>query len=108
MISTEKDFIEFLIFQNRYSFLQNLIKKLPDQFKSFSIIEDESGNFSLINTNKDLVNVDDIIDSELELSLNDTGYGYYARYLDGEFFNEQDSDEIISDGIEFKLVNNHE
>lgn len=108
MISTENDFIEFLIFQNRYSFLENLIKKLPERFHSFSIVKDETGNLDLIDANKNTANIDDIIDYEIELSLNDMGYGYYMRFLDGDFFNKEDSGEIISDGIEFRLVKDHE
>ena len=40
-MSSEKDFIEFLIFMNKFVFLWELLKYSPDSWESYSIVEDE-------------------------------------------------------------------
>lgn len=107
-MSSEKDFIEFLIFSNRYEFLSILISGFPDKFNGFSIVKDHYGSYELMSKDNNLTDINDLIDYELDLSLNDIGYGYYGRYLSGEFFNEEDSGDIIRDGLEFRLVKYYE
>lgn len=102
-MSTEKDFIEYLIFINRYMFLWNLIHRFPKRFYGFTIFSN-NGSYELINENGNYENIDDLIDYELDLFLNDTGRGFYMQYLLGQFYSEEDVAEIISEGLEFRLI----
>ena len=103
-MSSEKDFIEFLIFMNKFVFLWELLKYSPDSWESYSIVEDEKTLCcSLVDKDGNEI-TDDILDNFVEISLNSVGKVFYERYISGEFFKKEEIAEIIRDGLNFKYL----
>ena len=99
-MSTENDFIEYLIFMNKFVGLWEILKYSPDSWESFSIVEEkETKNFVLKDKKGKIVFDDDVFDYMVEIHLNKKGRFFFERYLDGEFFKESEIPDIIREGL---------
>lgn len=102
---TEKDFIEYLIFMNKFVVLWEILKYSPDSWESFSIVEDkETKNFVLKDKKGNIVFDDDVFDYMVEIHLNKKGRFFFERYLDGEFFKESEIPDIIREGLYYTYL----
>lgn len=103
-MSSEKDFIEYLIFMNKFVVLWELLKYSPDSWENYSIVEDEDTLCcSLVDKCENEI-TDDVLDNCVEISLNSVGRSFYDRYVSGEFFKKEEIAEIIRDGLIFKYL----
>lgn len=97
--SSENDFIEFLIFQNRWAFLDFVMNEFPDYFGEYHLGINEYGQVNFYDKENKIFEINDLIDYCLEISLNDFGREFYFEYVSGGFFNEEESGEIIENGL---------
>lgn len=101
--SSEKDFIEFLIFQNRLYFLYSVIDSLSDHFGEYRVDTDKFDQLNLVDDKNNVLDINDLIDYCIDIELNDFGRECYSGYLGGAFFNEDEVGDIIENGLVFKI-----
>lgn len=103
-MSSEKDFIEYLIFMNKFVVLWELLKYSPDSWENYSIVEDEKTLCCSLVDKSGKEITDEVLDNCVEISLNDIGRSFYERYVSDEFFKKDEIAEIIRDGLTFKYL----
>lgn len=99
-MSSEKDFIEYLIFMNKFVVLWEILKYSPESWENYSITEDKiTKSCVLKDKNGNVVTDDDVFDDMVEIKLSKKGKEFYERYLSGEFFKESEIPDIIRSGL---------
>lgn len=104
-MSTEKDFIEYLLFMNRFVVLWEILKYSPETWENYSLVEEgTTGSYVLKDNHGNTILDDDVFDYMVEIRLNKVGYSYYYKYLEGCFFEESEIPDIIRHGLEYVYV----
>ena len=88
-MSSEKDFIEYLIFMNKFVVLWEILKYSPDSWENYSLEENKhTKSFVLKDQNGKEITDDEVFDTRVNIHLSNIGLVFYERYLSGEFFKE--------------------
>lgn len=104
-MSTEKDFIEYLIFMNKFVVFWEILKYSPDSWENFSLVEDiKTHSYNLRDNFGNIIPDDDVFDYMVQINLNEVGYVFYERYLSGCFFTDEEIPIIIREGLEYKYL----
>ena len=104
-MSSEKDFIEYLIFMNKFVVLWEILKYSPDSWENYSLVEDnETNSFVLKDQNGNVITDDEVFDTRVNIQLSKKGRAFYERYLSGEFFQEAEIPEIIRSSLVYSYL----
>lgn len=93
---SEKDFIEFLIFRNKFVVLTEILKYSPKKFDKYILVYDESiKSFNLVNETGNVISENEFLDNYVQISLSQKGKDFLELFKDGCFFEEKDIPSII-------------